>query len=267
MLLTAGCSFVWGDELKGFDDEPPTHWEYTFTDILAKKMGIDYVNLGICGAGNEQIFRRVTDYLHNNSDQHITHMVVLWSAWQRKEWVEYQPPERHVKIARELDVTQFSSLRTKNIYTDKIRESYDDWYDRCYDSRTDIMHTLTKMKTLELLCDSRGIRLIQGMFHQRNYFNIMALLTNAPYAEGFPIHPDMQIDKVPEYKKWLLDSLGSLKTSSRVGLGGKGKMKDLYTLGMENNDIKEFGHPGEKTNSQYADLLFETFGKIETETL
>lgn len=267
MLLTAGCSFVWGDELDGYDNNPPTHWEHTFTDILAKKMGIDYVNLGRCGAGNEQIFRLITDYLHDNPDQQITHMVVLWSAWQRKEWVEYQPSERDVKIARELNVTQFSSLRTQNIYTKKIREIVDDWYERCYDTRTDVMHTLTKMKTIELLCESRGIKLIQGSFHRRNWSNIMATLTDADVGEGIPVHPDMQIDKVPEYKEWLTESLKSLKTTSRVGMGKSGAMKDLYTLGQQFGDIKEFGHPGEKTNLAYANLLFETFTKMENGTL
>lgn len=267
MLLTAGCSFVWGDELDGYDNAPPTHWKHTFTDILAKKMGIDYVNLGRCGAGNEQIFRLITDHLHNYPDQPITHMVVLWSAWQRKEWVEYQPSERDVKIARELDVTQFSSLRTHNLYTKKIRESVDDWFERCYDTRTDIMHTLSKMKMIELLCEARGIKLIQGSFHRRNWSNVMAILTDAELAKGVPIHPDMQISKVPEYREWLVSSLGKLKSTSRVGMGNKSPVPDLYTLGISNNDIKEFGHPGEKANAQYANLLFEMFTKIENGVL
>ena len=263
MLLTAGCSFVWGDELEGFDDNPPTHWKHTFTHILAEKMGIDYVNLGRCGAGNDQIFRKITDHLYDNPDQNITHMVVLWSAWQRKEWVEYQPPEREERIGRELNVTQFSSLRTRSLYTKKIKRSFDDWYERCYDSRTDIMHTFSKMKSIEMLCESRGIKLIQGTFHKRNWSNIMAILSDAEVAEGVPVHPDMQIDKVPEYKEWLVSSLGQLKSTSRVGMGKKSPVTDLYTLGVENNDIKEFGHPGERTNLKYANLLFEAFTKIE----
>jgi hypothetical protein len=263
MLLTAGCSFVWGDELEGFDNEPPTHWEHTFTHILAEKMGMPYVNLGMCGAGNDQIFRRVTDYLHDNPQSNVTHMVVLWSAWQRAEWVEYHPPDRKDKILRHLDVTQFSSLRTHSIHTKKIREMFDEWYERCYDSRTDVMHTLTKMKTLEMLCESKGIKLIQGSFHKRNYSNIMATLTDGGPRKEFRVHPDMEIGKVPEYRQWLVDSLGALKKTSRVGMGSSGIIKDLYTIGLENDDIKEFGHPGEISNRQYADLLFENFAKIE----
>ena len=43
MLLTAGCSFVWGDELDGFDQDPPTHQRLTFTHLCGE-IGVDYVN-------------------------------------------------------------------------------------------------------------------------------------------------------------------------------------------------------------------------------
>lgn len=267
MLLTAGCSFVWGDELDGYDNNPPTHWEHTFTDILSKKMGVDYVNLGRCGAGNEQIFRKVTDYLHQDKENTVTHMVILWSAWQRKELVEYQPPERNVKIARDLDTSQFSSLRTNNINTKNVRKIFDQWFETCYDSRTDIMNTLTKMKSIEIICEERGIKLIQGSFHRRNYSNIMAVLTDGAEDNQTDLPDYLKIDKVPEYKKWLIESLGALKKTSRVGMGNSGIMKDLYTIGQQINDIKEFGHPGEKSNQKYANLLFENFTKIENGVL
>lgn len=263
MLVTAGCSFVWGDELDGHDLDPPNHWKHTFTHILAHKLGVSYANLGLCGACNDQIFRKVVDFFHNNPSEHVTHMVVLWSAWQRDEWVEYQPARRSLQIKREHDVTQFSSLRTSNLYTKKIKEIVDDWYERCYDNRTDIMHTMTKMKMVEMMCEQKGIKLIQGAFHRRNYSNIMAIMNNiAPNPEA-QLHPDMDIDRVPQYKKWLENSLSSLKPTSKVGLGNSGIMKDLYTLALENVDVKEFGHPGEQTNLQYANLLFENFTKME----
>ena len=121
MLLTAGCSFVWGDELDGFDQDPPTHQRLTFTHLLADKLGIDYVNRGVCGACNDKIFREVTDWLHNHPDELPTHMVVMWSAFQRAEVVEYMPDERDVKIGRQNDVTQFSALRTECIYDRRTR--------------------------------------------------------------------------------------------------------------------------------------------------
>tara|TARA_R110000796_G_scaffold92968_1_gene197343 strand:+ start:4201 stop:4968 length:768 start_codon:yes stop_codon:yes gene_type:complete len=251
MLLTAGCSFVWGDELKGFDENPPTHGPYTFTHLLANKMGIESENRGVCGACNEKIFREVIDYLHKNPNK-VTHMVVMWSAWQRAELVEYMPPERDVKIGRQNDVTQFSSLRTEAIYSKEKRKSMEYWYSNAYDSKTDIMHTLSNMKTLEIICDAAGIQLIQGVFHRRNWSNIMDMFNNVSSDK------EVTIDDIPDYKRWLLNSLGSLDANSRVGLG---RIKDMYTIGVEIGDIKEYGHPGEKTHVIFADYLHETFIK------
>ena len=267
MLLTAGCSFVWGDELKGFDQDPPTHWDLTFTHLLAEKMNIEYSNRGFCGACNDKIFREVTDFLHShpNKDK-VTHIVVMWSAWQRKEVVEYMPPERDVKIGRQHDVTQFSQMRTETIYSKEWRHSYKSMFDNVYDSKTDIMHTLSKMKALEVMCDAAGIQLIQGVFHSRNWSNIMSILTDQhPDDSSAKINEkELLIDSIPEYKRWLKDSIGSLKDTSRIGMG---RGKDLFTICRSIDDMKEFGHPGEKTQVLFADLLHETFAKLSQENI
>ena len=260
MLLTAGCSFVWGDELEGFDQDPPTHWGRTFTSILARKLGIDYVNRGICGACNDKIFREVTDFLHNDDNRgKVTHLVVMWSAWQRAEIVEYMPPDREVKIGRQNDVTQYSELRTDLIYCQKKRASMKKWYGTAYDSKTDIMHTLSMMKALEIMCDAAGIKLIQGVFHTRNWSNIMAILTDAPgFKDTAPLLDKDLIASIPEYSKWVKDSIGSLKDTSRIGMG---KGIDLYSLCQELDDMKPHGHPGEKTQVVFANELLESFIK------
>jgi len=258
MLLTAGCSFVWGDELEGFDQDPPTHWGRTFTSIVARKLGIDYVNRGVCGACNEKIFREVTDFLHTTSEE-VTHLVVMWSAWQRKEVVEYMPPDREVKIGRQNDVTQFSSLRTDVIHNKKIRNSMEHWYNTSYDSKTDIMHTISNMKALEIICEAKNIKLIQGVFHNRNWSSLMCILKDKyPYdaTRDSYKNENLSIEDIAEYKKWITDSIGSLQPTSRVGLG---KGKDLYTIGEELADIKEFGHPGERSQEVFSEFLLETF--------
>lgn len=261
MLLTAGCSFVWGDELEGFDNNPPTHWGLTFTSIVARKLGIDYANRGVCGASNDKIFREVTDFLHShpNKDK-VTHIVVMWSAWQRKELAEYMPPERDVKIGRQNDVTQFSQLRTELIYDRDKRECMSNWFDIAYDSKTDIMHTLSKMKTLEVIAEAKGIKLIQGVFHNRNWSNIMSIITDKlPDDSAGKIKQEHnRIDAMPEYKKWLVTSLGGLKDTSRVGMG---RGRDLYTIGKDLDDIREHGHPGEETQRVFSKFLLETFEK------
>lgn len=257
MLMTAGCSFVWGDELHGFDNDPPTHWELTFTHLLGEKLGIEHKNLGVCGASNDKIFRQATDFLHENPDK-VTHMVIVWSALQRKELVEYMPPERQVKIGRQNDVTQFSSLRTECIFNNQKRARWQDWYDNAYDSKTDILHMLTMMKNMEVIARAAGIKLIQGSFHQRNWSNILSVLTDrVPRDADFDVLPlENRIDSIPDYKRWVKNSLGTLDDHSRVGMG---RGKDLYTLAIEGDDLKPYGHPGEKTQVVFTDFLYEKF--------
>jgi hypothetical protein len=262
MLMTAGCSFVWGDELEGFDNDPATHWELTFTHLLGQKLGIEHKNLGICGACNDKIFRQATDFLHENPGR-VTHMVIMWSALQRKELVEYMPPKRQVKIGRQNDVTQFSSLRTDCIYSDQKRSRWQDWYDNAYDSKTDILHMLVMMKNMEVIARAAGIKLIQGSFHQRNWSNILSVLTDKlpPDSQFARLPFDSRIDNIPEYKQWLKDSIGNLDDNSRVGMG---RGKDLYTLAIEGDDLKPHGHPGEKTQVVFTDFLYEKFVDMDS---
>ena len=175
-----------------------------------------------------------------------------WSAFQRDELVEYMPKEREIKIKRQDNVTQFSPMRTAGIYNLDKRRVMEEWFDEAYDSRTDVMHTLTKMKTLELLCDSMGIKLVQGFFHKRCWSNIMSIL-----RDDTPDEDDKVISgSMPSYVSWLKNSIIDLKPTSRVGAG---KGKDLYTLAIENDDLKTHGHPGEKTQVIFSDILFEKF--------
>lgn len=255
MLLTAGCSFVWGDELEGFDQNPPTHQHLTFTHLLAEKLGVNYVNRGVCGASNDKIFREVTDWLHNHPEERPTHMVVMWSAFQRAEVVEYMPEDRDVKIGRQTDVTQFSAMRTECIYDRRKRDVMNRWYEEAYDSRTDVMHTLSMMKTVELLCEGLGIHLVQGFFHKRCWSNIMAILRN----ENLDVDDDRSeanTSSMPDYQRWLKDAIKNLHVNSRIGAG---RGKDLYTLAIEGDDIKPYGHPGEKTQVIFADMLYDRF--------
>lgn len=260
MLLTSGCSFVWGDELHGFDNTPPTHHHLTFTSLLAKQLGMEYVNQGVCGSCNDRIFRDVIDYLHDPEKENPTHMVIMWSAWQRSEIVEEMAPNRadSIGLNRPLDHSQFSPQRVEVLAPSLRRDMLKEYYSTVYDSKTDISHGITKMKTMEIICESLGIKLIQGVFHGRCYQNILKALTNTPSNPGAY---DRNIPEyVPFFAKWLKDSVGALKDTSRVGMG---KSKDLFKIAVDLDDLKPFDHPGERTQKVFADFLFEEFKKFD----
>jgi len=256
MLLTAGCSFVWGDELDGFDQNPPTHNNLTMTHLLATSMKMDYINMGICGSCNDRIFRHVTDYLADPKKENPSHMVIIWSAWQRQELVEHMSPYREANVcaSRPENATQYSPVRLNVIGDREVRASLQKYYKDLYDCRTDIMHGITMIKTMELLCQSLGIKLIQGVFHYRCWSNIMSVLNEEGAYDDGKQHQDL--GSTPDYRKWLKDSLGALSPNSRLGLG---RGPSMYEVAKSHHDVKEFGHPGEITQIAYSQMLKKMF--------
>lgn len=239
MLVTNGCSFVWGDELEGYDDTPPSHWHLTFPKILSDKLNCDYVNLAMCGSGNAKIYRDTISYLSSNPAP--KYMVILWSSWHREEIAENMPKEleEEKKIQRWHCMSQFS---TDRVYVMKEREeALNAYLKQVYNVRQGIVHGLTYMNSIQLLCDSLGIKLAQGVFHKHCWENVVACM-----------HPEQRKNHWGDLMDFIKESLGTLRPESRIGLG---HYTDFYSFARIRNDILTYGHPGEKSHREYSDLL------------
>lgn len=246
MLVTNGCSFVWGDELEGYDNDPPTHWPLTFTHLLADKLEVEYKNLGCCGNGNDKIFRDTSDYLINCNEL-PTHMVILWSAWQREEIAELHYNESDIKIERWENMTQISPTRLGHMGSKRVSKVLDLLYDDYDNTRTGILHGLTYMTHMQWLCEKLDIKLVQGVFHERSWEAVCETL-----------HPNEAKGKV-SWKQWMLSvnkKLGYLDKKSRVGMN---RYLDFYSIAEKFNDVKPYGHPGERSHKEFADLLYHIF--------
>ena len=247
MLLTNGCSFVWGDELKGHDTSPPTQWEHTFTHILADYLEVPYKNLSNCGNGNDKIFRDTINYL-TSSEPQPTNMVIVWSAWQRTELCESSADQkRFMKIHPHDNLTQFSPERIAQLHYTKWNGAYK-WYNTVYNTRADITHGLTKMQAMRMICDGRGIKLIQAQFHERNLEVLAHNLNNAKRKD----HVDWRT--LTNFQISKLD-----KSMDRNGLTSVKESKTMHDISTELGDTKEFGHPGEETHREYAKILYNKF--------
>ena len=223
---------------------------------------MEYVNLASCGASNDKIFRDVISYLHNPENERPTHMAILWSAWQRAEVVEHMGYDREssMGINRNQDMTQFSPARTQLI-SDKIkRNAYDILYNHGYDSRTDIIHGLTRMQTMELLCDSLGIKLVQGVFHHSCWTNILATLKDMGTKHDSEAYRNKQVAPTESYKKWVMDTVGSLKSTSRIGMGRTLTLSDIM---LKIDDVKPHSHPGERSQVIFTEIMLDAFKNIE----
>jgi hypothetical protein len=243
MLVTNGCSFVWGDELEGFMEGEHEH--LTFTHHLADHLGMEYRNISSCGNCNAKIFRDTINEMEHNHE--ITHMVIIWSAWQRDEVAESHPPnyEEEMKIQRFQCMTQISPSRLHFTHR-KLQKVLDPFYDVINVERNGIMHTLTYMHAMKLLCEAKGIKLIQGGFHERMWVNYLDCFTRM-------MNKGKNWGKNNDYIK---DRMEALPDHHRVGLG---RYVDMFSMARSKFKIKPFGHPDEDTHREYANLLSHIF--------
>lgn len=239
MLVTNGCSFVWGDELDGYEDNQHEH--LTFPHLLSKHLDIPLTNLATCGACNQKIFRDTVDHLGRHDD--VTHLVIIWSAWQRHETAESHPTgyEEEMKIQRWQCMTQISPSRFEYLHPD-LSKVLDPYYDVVESCRDGIISTVSFMDAMRVLCEAKGIKLIQGVFHERMWVN---------YIDCFTPKNTRELNW-GEYNDWVKEKVESFPDHHRLGMG---KYTDLFKLARTKYKVKPFGHPCEETHHEYAELL------------
>jgi hypothetical protein len=244
LLLTNGCSFVWGDELQGYNDDPPTHYELTFTHHLGRRMRLPYRIIASCGNGNDKIFRDTIAYLSDPENEQPTHMVILWSAWQRQEHVESSFKVNGKANVKSFDnITQWSPERVTNL-GENTWGAVNTYCNKMYDVRTSIIQHLSHMVSIQTLCKAKGIRLIQGFFHHRMKDNLMDVLSKDA-REGYE-----------DYQQKVSKMVSLLEPTSRIGFG---MHRDMYTMALDMHDVKPYGHPGEQTHAEFAKILAHVF--------
>lgn len=244
LLVTNGCSFVWGDELHGYNDDPPSHYDLTFTHHLGRRMRLPYRCIANCGNGNDKIFRDTIEYLSDPNNEQPTHMVILWSAWKRQEHVESADDVNRKSNIQSFDnVTQWSPERVTNLGED-CWGAVNSYCNNMYDVRTSILQHLTHMVSMQTLCKAKGIKLIQGIFHHRCKDNLLDVISK-DQRKGYE-----------DYQSKITKLVSLLDQTSRLGLG---LHTDMYTLANDLNDVKPYGHPGEQTHEEYGKLLAHIF--------
>ena len=181
------------------------------------------------------------------TNHEITHMVIIWSAWQRDEVAESHPPdyEETMKIQRSECMTQISPSRLHYTHK-KLAKVLDPYYDVVNIDRNGIMHTLTFMHAMKQLCDAKGIKLVQGGFHERMWVN---------YLDCFARHMNKNMNWHAN-NNYIKKRMDALPDHHRVGLG---KYTDMFTLARTKYTLKPFGHPDEDTHAEFAQLLNHIF--------
>lgn len=83
LLIVSGDS--WTDEnfISSFHPEIDCSWP-KWPEILAKKLDMDCINLGKCGAGNEYIYSSLLDILQKTNKEDVGLVIAAWSTAPRR---------------------------------------------------------------------------------------------------------------------------------------------------------------------------------------
>ena len=82
MMLAAGCSFAHGQGTE-VDHYDQNNFQYSFPNLIAKKLDITCDNFSIPSASNELIFHNLIENLHKKN---YTHCLVAWTTLAREAW-------------------------------------------------------------------------------------------------------------------------------------------------------------------------------------
>ena len=85
ILLASGCSNTDENFYSEFHPQLDTSWP-KWPELLAKKLDMNYVNLGKSGAGNEYIYTSLLNYIARNDTSSIGLVIPAWSQCQRKDY-------------------------------------------------------------------------------------------------------------------------------------------------------------------------------------
>ena len=110
VLLVSGCSFTDKNFISDYHPELDTSWP-KWPELLAKKLDMDCINLGVMGSGNEYIYTSLLDQIMKMNPSDIGLIMPAWSGAGRKDWksegkwknVEMMPYSAYVATNGDID--------------------------------------------------------------------------------------------------------------------------------------------------------------------
>lgn len=252
ILLTNGDSFTYGDELRGSrsPDGIDTHHHHTFTYKLASMIDRKYANLGKNGSSNCKIYRRTIDHLMTDPRE-VDLVVITWSSMGRYEICEMDQKagDASFHIDYENNMNQIiPSQKTLSLlynfgpHPDENQFRHNtikEYVENVLTVQTQIFKTLTYMKHIQWICDTKGIPVIQGIVHPANYHSIMHTL---------------KLDGWSDYKSFVIDTLSYLRPECKIGFG---YYSTIYEQVIDEKEILPMGHVNEDCHTRYADVLLD----------
>lgn len=204
-LLACGCSYTkhvttYDDQRKEFDTRTiltkdnntpsiPTYWP----ELVANDLGLDYLNTGEPGAGNDRIFnnaiKRITEY------DDIEILCVLWTQMFRMNLWNYTEEMETINVFSH-GLAVFSKedpviYETAELYLDKLKGRGSEFWMNKY-----MYNYFTNISVLIALCNKLGIKIImaQAMMFEPDAGGIWTESINHKYFDSRYVEMVADID-------------------------------------------------------------------------
>ena len=247
VLLTSGCSFTdnWWTKKYGFP---------VWSELLAKELDLDCINLGKRGLGNDYIFNSIIDKLATEKDR-VDLVVVMWSEFARIDFEvkEEDDTDTHVKKG----LPWISVSNSSNVSHTNLREVL-----TTFINEKDLNGTLIYRKPFEMA------ELIKKSLRTFYIFQEFMERMNIPYIQIIGTHPFKGIAQHKKAATHLIDSPYLDQINKKTFLGwpifkgiGGWCIGDVLNR-MENVRMStEDSHPNQKGHKVIADLLRDNYDR------
>jgi hypothetical protein len=232
--LFNGCSFVWGDEL--IDPN-----KSRFSKLLSDHYSIEENNLSIRGASNSRIFRTTVDYIQN-AKVLSKFAIIVWSGIDRIEYINHREKDNHDDYYLQCSPSRIGQPEFRT-----HRETLNRYYTHI---RTDLyssIETLGYMNTIQLLCESLNIPLLQFQFAHRHRKTIEESNSMIPIN-----------DRMERFLEYYRNKFYTLRSYSRYGLDDE---NSLLELSKSISDVlitpTYYGHPRESSQVLFSNFMIQ----------
>ena len=174
-LLAFGCSHTYGESLpdclttKSLDAPMPPPSQFAWPNLLAKKLDMECVNLGSCGASNKQIHYNIV----NTNFEKDNVVFVLWTHHSRSCFLQDEPIDEKGLQFKQLTpgyIKKFKqNPRWRRLYNYRYYELFHTEENSRYETQLSIDHSYNYLlkkgiKNFHFTFERKGIRPITSKF-------------------------------------------------------------------------------------------------------
>tara|TARA_B100000902_G_scaffold296389_1_gene283353 strand:+ start:478 stop:1194 length:717 start_codon:yes stop_codon:yes gene_type:complete len=235
ILLVSGCSYTNKDFVSDYHPDMDTSWP-NWSELLAKKLDMDLINVAYSGAGNEYIYSSLLDKIMTTDN--IGLVMAAWTQSTRRDW------ERKGKWFNNAN----SLFKTEqNPFSNDVNA--------CIDK------TLRYYYSLQEICKYKKI--------PYKAFQMLHIIRGWSWDRKFPGDlSKTEIESRPEHLQKIVNSIYCEKIDDSflgwpgdTGIGGFCIKADILGYGNEEYEISERdNHPSKLGQEKITEFIYDRLG-------